>query len=142
MADRKPKAAAAHNTPADSSAAVDQFMSTLEHPCKAEIQALRKLILAVDASVAEGIKWNSPSFRRSEYFATTNLRAKSGVGLILHLGARVRELPAGGVKIDDAGKLLKWLAKDRAMVEFGDMKEIKAKGPALQALLRQWIAYI
>jgi hypothetical protein len=142
MVDRKPKPATTHNTPADSSAAVDEFMATLEHPCKAEIQALRKLILAVDPSIADGIKWNSPSFRKGEYFATTNLRAKSGVGLILHLGARVRELPAGGVRIDDPGKLLKWLGKDRAMVAFGDMKEIEAKGPALQVLLRQWIAYV
>src|SRR5262245_12368690 len=118
MAGRKPKPAIAHNTLADTTAAVDQFMASLEHPRKAEIQALRKLMLAVDPSVAEGIKWNSPSFRKGEYFATTNLRAKSGVGLILHLGARVRELPAGGIKIDDAGKLLKWLGKDRAMVEF------------------------
>jgi hypothetical protein len=111
MVDRKPKPAAAHNTPADSSAAVDQFMATLKHPCKTEIQALRKLILAVDPSIADGIKWNSPSFRKGEYFATTNLRAKSGVGLILHLGAKLRELPAGGVRIDDPGKLLKWWAR-------------------------------
>ena len=59
MVDRKPKPAAAHNTPADSSAAVDQFMATLKHPCKTEIRALRKLILAVDPSIADGIKWRS-----------------------------------------------------------------------------------
>jgi hypothetical protein len=142
MANRKPKPAAIHDTPADSSAAVDQFMAVLKHPCRAEIQALREVILAADPSIAEGIKWNSPSFRKGEYFATTNLRAKSGVGLILHLGAKVRELPSGGVRIDDAGKLLKWLGKDRAMVEFGSMSEIETKRLALQSLLRQWIAYV
>jgi len=142
MVDRKPKSVPSHNSPADSTAAVDEFMAELKHPCRAEIQALRKLIVAVDPSVAEGIKWNSPSYRTGQYFATTNLRAKSGVGLILHLGAKVRELPAGGVRIDDPGKLLKWLGKDRAMVEFADMKDVKAKGAALQALLRQWIAYV
>ena len=126
----------------ESPGAVDQFMKTLEHPFKAEINKLRRAILAADPSVAEGIKWNSPSFRTSEYFATTNLRAKAGIGLILHLGAKVRELPGGGIKIDDPTALLKWLGKDRAMVEFATRKEIEQKTKALQAVLRQWIEFV
>jgi hypothetical protein len=117
-------------------------MKTLEHPFKAEINKLRRAILAADPSVAEGIKWNSPSFRTSEYFATTNLRAKAGIGLILHLGAKVRELPGGGIKIDDPDGLLKWLGKDRAMVEFATRKELEQKTRALQAVLRQWIGFV
>jgi hypothetical protein len=126
----------------ESPGAVDQFMKTLEHPFKAEINKLRRAILAADPSVAEGIKWNSPSFRTSEYFATTNLRAKAGIGLILHLGAKVRELPGGGIKIDDPDGLLKWLGKDRAMVEFATRKELEQKTRALQAVLRQWIEFV
>jgi hypothetical protein len=121
---------------------VDQFMKTLEHPFKAEIGILRRAILAADSSIADGIKWNSPSFRTSEYFATTNLRAKAGIGLILHLGAKVRELPGGGIKIADPAGLLKWLGKDRAMVQFATRKELEEKTKALQALLRQWIAFV
>lgn len=133
---------AAHSTPADTSEAVDRFMAQLDHPFKAEVQRLRELILAVDPSVAEGIKWNAPSYRTTEYFATTHLRAKMGVGLILHLGAKVRELPEGGVAIDDPAKLLKWLGKDRAQIEFRDLGDIGSKKHALQALLRQWLHYL
>ena len=114
-----------HSTPADTTEAVNDFMTTLDHPFKAEIQMIRKLILGVDASIAEGIKWNAPSFRTTEYFATMNLRAKSGIGIILHLGAKVRELAAGCVQMDDPKRLLRWLGKDRAMVEFKSAKEIK-----------------
>ena len=85
----------AHSTPADTSEAVDKFMATLEHPFKAEIERIRRLMLAVDPGVREGIKWNAPSFRTTEYFATTNLRSRAGVGIILHLGARVREVACG-----------------------------------------------
>jgi hypothetical protein len=85
------------------------------HAHKSEIEALRKLMREVDPSVQEGIKWNAPSFRTTEYFATTNLRAKSGISVILHLGAKIRQLPAGGVVIDDPARLLKWLGKDRAL---------------------------
>jgi hypothetical protein len=128
-------------TSADSTDAVDQFMKALEHPFKKEIAALRSAILAVDPSITEGVKWNAPSFRTKEYFATTNLRAKDGVGLILHLGAKVRDLPKGGVKISDPDGLLKWLGKDRAAVEF-PASELKSKTRALQAVLRQWIEYV
>jgi len=117
-------------------------MATLVHPHKAGIEALRKLMLEVGPSVHEGIKWNAPSFRTSEYFATTHLRAKAGIGVILHLGAKVRDLPAGGVPIEDEGCLLKWLAKDRAMVEFADAQDLDNKRPAFQAVLRQWIRLV
>jgi hypothetical protein len=126
----------------DTTLAVDEFMAKLKHPCKAEVQALREVILAADPSIGEGVKWNSPSYRTREYFATTNLRAKEGIGVILHLGAKVRELPAGGVAIEDSDKLLKWLGKDRAMVEFSDSAEIRRKKAAFQALLRRWIGFV
>lgn len=129
-------------TAADTAAAVDEFMATLEHPSKAEVQALRRAISAVDPSIAEGIKWNAPSWRTSEYFATTHLRSKTGLGLILHLGAKARELPDGGLKIADPTGLLKWLGKDRAQVEFSSASDLNAKLPALQAVLRQWLHYI
>ncbi|WP_217647864.1 DUF1801 domain-containing protein [Dokdonella immobilis] len=136
----KPKVA--HSTPADSSAAVDAFMAELVHPHKSEIQALRRLMLEVDPSVQEGIKWNAPSFRTSEYFATTHLRAKSGLSVVLHLGAKVRQLPSGGVAIEDPTKLLKWLGKDRAMVEFASAEKFNDARAAFQAVLRQWVQYI
>jgi len=122
------------------SAAVDLFMSLLEHPAKALIAALRAIITGVDARIAEGIKWESPSFRVSDYFATVNLRCKVGVGLIPHFGAKVRALPAGGAAIDDPAGLLTWLAADRAMVEFADLNALRTHQAALQAIIRQWIA--
>ena len=126
----------------DTTLAVDEFMAKLKHPCKAEVQALREVILGAASSVAEGIKWNAPSYRTREYFATTNLRAKKGIGVILHLGAKVRDLPAGGVAIDDPGKLLKWLGKDRAMVEFADVADVRRRKAAFQAVVRRWIEFV
>jgi hypothetical protein len=134
--------APSHDTAADSSAAVDAFMSTLEHPLKAEVEAIRRLMLGLDPSVREGIKWNAPSFRTTQYFATTNLRSKVGIGVILHLGAKIRDLPAGGVAIEDPAKLLEWLGKDRAMVEFRDGRDLKAKAAAFRLVLRQWIEHV
>lgn len=137
-----PKPKPAHSTPADSSAAVDAFMAELVHPHKPEIEALRALMLGVAPAVQEGVKWNAPSFRTSEYFATTRLRAKSGFSVVLHLGAKARQLPAGGVTIDDPARLLKWLGPDRAIVEFASADAFNSAKTALQAVLRQWVTYV
>lgn len=126
-------------TPADSSAAVEHYMATLEHPHKAEIQALRELILAIDPAIAEGIKWNAPSYRAGEYFATTNMRLKGGVGIVLHLGARVRETP---VVIDDPTHLLTWHGANRASFAVASMEQLRERAPALQAILRQWLPFV
>ncbi len=60
----------------------------------------------------------------------------------LHFGAKARDLPDGAVAVDDPGKLLKWLGKDRAMVEFVDASELEGKKAVLVSVLRQWIKYV
>ncbi|MBL8742002.1 MAG: DUF1801 domain-containing protein [Myxococcales bacterium] len=137
----KPKTAR-HKSRADSSAAVDELMASLTHPHKDAIELLRELMLGVDGSVAEGVKWNAPSFRTTEYFATTNLRTKTGIGVVLHLGAKVRDLPANGLAIKDPSGLLKWLAKDRASLELADAADLKGKRGAIEKILRQWIRHL
>ena len=115
-------------------------MQTLDHPHKDAIEALRTLFNATDKSIAEGIKWNAPSWRTTEYFATTHLRTKSGIALILHLGAKVREGDAP--VIADPEGMLQWLAGDRAMLTFADVKAVKTASPAVKALLKQWIQFL
>lgn len=131
-----------HSSPADTREAVDRFLATLASPLREEVQALRELILGVDATIAEGIKWNAPSFRAGEYFATLHLRQRRGVGVVLHLGAKARALPEGGLAIDDPAGLLSWRGPDRAMVVFADAADIAARGPAFAALLGQWVRYV
>lgn len=134
--------AMAHTTAADTTPAVDTFIARLEHPAKALVGQLRAAVLAADPAIAEGVKWNAPSFRTGEYFATMNLRAKVGVALVLHFGAKVRSVAAGPDSIDDPTRLLKWLAKDRALVEFAGEADLQARRAALQAMLRQWIRHV
>ena len=55
---------------AEPQAAVDDFMRALKHPLKKEIEAVRRIILSVSPDIQKGIKWNAPSFRTTDYFAT------------------------------------------------------------------------
>ena len=131
-----------HSTAADTTNAVDALIRRIRHPAENQIQALREAILQADPSIREGVKWNAPSFRTREYFATTNLRSKKGVGVILHFGAKVRKVDASSESIDDPRKLLEWLAKDRATVSFADVNDLAEKKKAFQAILRQWIDHV
>lgn len=116
-------------------------MAELEHPLKAEIEDVRRIIREVSPAIGEGIKWNAPSFRTTEFFATTNLRARGEVQLIFHLGAKVRR-DLKPLEIADPAGLVKWLAKDRCMVTVGAGKTVQTNGGALQAIVREWIAYV
>lgn len=121
---------------------VEDFLETLNHPFKQEVVALRQMILAADTRIGEEIKWNAPSFYTTQHFATFQLRAKTGVQIILHLGTKVRETATTGITIPDPESLLTWLAKDRASVTFQNMDEIHAKRAAFAALIRAWIEYV
>jgi len=122
--------------------AVDKFLETLEHPHVAAIREIRALILGLDERIGEEIKWNAPSFRVSEHFATVHLRTKKGVGVILHFGAKKNSISETGVAIADPEGLLQWLAKDRAVVAFADLADFREKAEAFRAVLRQWIGYL
>ena len=121
---------------------VESFLAALEHPHRAEILALRQLILGADGRIGEGIKWNAPSFRTSEWFATFHLRARGGVQVILHFGARVRDGSAARDAIADPHGLLEWLGPDRASVKFRDMDDVQAKRSAFTAVVREWIEHV
>ena len=120
---------------------VDAFLAKLKHPLKTEIAVTRQIILSADPAIGEGVKWNAPSFRTTEFFATINLRSVDQLQLILHLGAKVRTEPKA-VAIADPSGLLKMLGKDRALVTLGAGKEFAANRAAFQEIVREWIKHV
>jgi hypothetical protein len=119
---------------------VDALMAGLDHPLKAEIEAVRAIILKTKG-VDEGVKWNAPSFRTAgDWFATVNLRAKDGVQLVFHRGAKVKANVE--MEIPDPKGLVKWLDKNRALVTLGSGAAFKANGKALAAIVKAWMAYV
>jgi uncharacterized protein YdhG (YjbR/CyaY superfamily) len=119
---------------------VRTFLEKLDHPLKPVVEAVRKVILGASPAIREGIKWNSVSFRTTEYFATFHLRDRDRIRVVLHFGAKARKGPTPTVT-DPAG-LVEWVAKDRGLVTFRDAKEVRAKRVALTALVREWIRHV
>lgn len=108
---------------------VDAFMAALDHPFKAEVQAVREMILAVDGNITEQIKWKAPSFSYKGYMATFNLWATQHVHLIFHNGA---------ILSNESG-LLEGNYPDRRMLYFTSMEDVKLKQAALEGFVREWI---
>lgn len=132
--------AKARRKPADAKTdpAVVAFLRDLDHPRKADVEAVRRIILAAGPEVREGIKWNAPSFRTADYFATVNVHARDQVRLILHRGAKAKT-GATRMRIADPAGLLQWLGTDRCLVTFDAKTTVRAHRAALTAIVRAWI---
>jgi hypothetical protein len=109
---------------------VNAYMDKLDHPLKAEAQAIREMILNINPNITEQIKWNAPSFSYKGYMVTFNLRSMQYVHLIFHNGA---------ILPNDSG-LLEGDYPDRRMVYFSSMDDVKAKQAALESAINAWIA--
>lgn len=119
---------------------VDDFMAALASPSKTEIEAVRQIILKAHPGITEGIKWNAPSFFYKDWFATFHLRARTGVQVILHRGAKVKTSPMADVA--DPSGLLEWLAPDRATIKFADMDAIQGRREDVSSVIKAWIAVL
>jgi len=122
--------------------AVVAFLRDLEHPLRADIEKVRRILLDADPSIAEGIKWNAPSFRTTDYFATIHLRSRDRIQLVFHTGVKKKATADTGVEVADPAGLLKWLAKDRCMVTLGAGAVIDEKRAAFEELVRAWIRFV
>lgn len=141
MAAKPAKVKVLQKAKAKTEPSADDLLAQSDHPLKADIALVRKAIFSVDKSISDGVKWNSLSFRTSEWFATWNLRSRDTIQLVLHLGAKAGKT-APSDAIPDPKGLLKWLGKDRAIATLGSGATLKANISAVKAIVKAWISYV
>jgi hypothetical protein len=112
--------------------AVQSYFVEIDHPFKAEMEAVRAIILGVSDKISERIKWNAPSFFYKEDLGAFHPRATEYAHLIL--------LFPGGAGMDDKSGLLEGNHKDRREAKFHSLDDVKAKKRALEKLVKNWIA--
>lgn len=109
---------------------VDEFLENLDHPLKAEVEAVRSIIKGVNKGINEEIKWKAPSFNcKGEYLVTFNLRDEKRIHLVFH-NPQISKVKS---------KLLEGDYKDRRMAYFANMQDIKAKKSMLEKALKDLI---
>jgi len=130
--------------PMSSKAPLDSFLSEKRHPLEGDIQWLRPVVLGLDASIREEIKWNSLSFRNEhDFFATVNLRSTESLELILYTGVKKKATAETGVIVDDPrGLIVKWPAKDRCVASLGSGDALRSQQKAIAELLKTWLQFV
>lgn len=108
---------------------VDAYMDALKHPLKKEIQAVRAIIKNSNKKISERIKWNAPSYYYKEDFVTFNPRAVTHVNLVFH----------HPFIVEIKSPLLEGNYKDRRLIYFKNMKEVKANKEELERIMQELI---
>lgn len=115
-----------NNTPA-----VEAFLAELEHPLKAELEAVRRIIKQANPKVDERIFFKVPSFFYKEDILNFHPRSKDCVHLVM-------VFPKGLAAYKDSALFL-GAHQDRRELKFKDMADIQAKKAELEAVINDWV---
>jgi uncharacterized protein YdhG (YjbR/CyaY superfamily) len=109
---------------------VDEFMDSLDHPFKAEVQMVREIIKNVNPEITEQIKWNAPSFTyKGESLVTLNLWERKRIHLVFH-NPMISKVQS---------QLLEGDYDHRRMAYFADQSDIQAKRQTLEKAVKDLI---
>ena len=116
-----------------------QFIDKLDSQTFETVNAIRSVISDSHPGLTESIKWNAPSFSlNGEDRITLGLERKGGVRVVLHRGAKLKEL--AGFSFDDSDGLAHWPTPDRGIIMFADKTDVEHHAHALSDLCSRWLA--
>lgn len=113
---------------------VSELMDALDHPLKAEIEAVRAILKNTNSKIAERVKWNSPSYYYKFDLAAFHLRNQQFVHLIVVFPE--------DTTINDSTGLLEAKHKDRREAKFYSMQDIADKQAALEKIINAWVSLV
>ena len=123
-------------------ATVDGFLAAQSPERRADVEALRALVLEAEPGLSEIVKWNSPNYVLDGVDRLTiNAAGKGPARLILHFGTRRAEDTAAAPEFaGDPEGLLTWHSNIRASLALPQAAELAAKREAILELIRAWLA--
>jgi hypothetical protein len=106
------------------------WFARYDNPQKDLVEAVRRVVLDADDHVTETIKWQSPTFIFQGNIASFFPNSKTHVSLMFHTGAA----------LPDPHGLLEGEGDVSRVARFIDADDLERKKPALQDLVRAWVA--
>lgn len=107
---------------------VNEFMAKLYHPLKAEMEAVRDIIVSASPNIEEDIKWGGPSFFYKEDMATFNPKIKNYVVVIFHKGSLIQ----------NRSDFFEDASKGKLYAKFYNMGDVETNKAALEELVSGW----
>ncbi len=118
---------------------VTDFLDKQLHPLRAEIEALREIILRAEPTLSEGIKWNGPNYSiNGEDRITMRLNPPKQIQVIFHRGAKVKTQPENHL-IEGNYPFLTWKENDRAIATFKGIEDIRQFSESFREVVTKWI---
>jgi len=118
---------------------VTEFLNSLNHPFRNEIEYIRKIILNTGIGLTENIKWNGPNYSfNNEDRITMGIQPSKQIQLIFHRGSKVKEQPNEKL-INDEYNLLVWRENDRAIATFKSLADIEMNEARITEIIMRWI---
>lgn len=120
-------------------ASVQEFLDAQAAEPRGTVDALRALIKEAEPALAEGIKWNSPSYALGGRDCITfSVRPGKPVLVVFHTGTEVQEKKKGAPVLQDSTGMLSWRSDIRATAEFVDSAAVKERAADVQWIVRAW----
>jgi len=119
---------------------VNEYMKKLDHPLSNVVEALRKIILAVDSEIGEEIKWNAPAFFYTGEMEPFDPKEFKRHLIVFNLFKKdcIRLVFWGGAKVKDTSGFLEGDYEDgRRLAMFYNMQDVESKKKLLQKVIKQ-----
>jgi hypothetical protein len=122
-----------HEPRPDDAQKVSEYLSTTDHPFRAEMAAVRDIIMNANRKISERIKWNAPSFFYQADMAAFNPHTTKFLQVVF-------VFPKG--LVHDSTGLLQGDYKDRRLARFNDLQDVTSRQAALEQVVNDWVALI
>ena len=118
---------------------VTMLLNELNHPYRALIEELRKILIDSGNGLEENVKWNGPNYHiKGQDRVTVRVQPKKSFDIIFHTGTKTKTEPKERIIADDFG-LLQWKTNDRVILSFKDEIDFSKAKPYLSGLVKQWL---
>jgi hypothetical protein len=120
---------------------VAEYITKLDTSTATVVNELRRIILSVDKSIAEQIKWNSPAFEYTGDMKPFDPKEyKRDIAVMnLHRGRLMLVFPTGAQVRDQSGLLEGDYKDGRRVVNFKDLEDVLAKEKQLKTVIKEWL---
>lgn len=120
---------------------VNEFLADQPAEKLEQINFIRQLILRIEPSLIENLKWNAPNYTfQNEDRITFNTMNKEGIiKLILHMGASRKENKNGKPVLSKDFGIVDWNSDIRGTISFENINNIKDKEDVLAKVISGWL---
>lgn len=121
---------------------LDEFFANQTPEKLEQVNALRKIILEIEPTLMENLKWNAPNYvYKGQDRITFNLMNKQGqVKLLIHMGATRKESKSAQPVLDNDEGIVEWSSDIRGTLTFTDLEDIASKKILLKRIIERWLA--